>query len=365
MVAVLNVLKLDFATFGNHEFDIKEQPFRDRLAESKFGWFSGNISDKKGQPFPGVDRFKVVTFKGKDGEVRLALIGLTIETNKGNPGNYWLYRDIFATAREQVRQVREKLAADLVVAVTHQDLDDDIRLAREVPGIDLILGGHEHENNTWRSRVPGQAPIFKADANVRTVWVHQLRFDPATRQLDMESQLLAMTNQFAEDPDTAKVVDYWVDRGFKALESTSGRDPRAVVVIVPIDLEGREAYVRREKTNLTIQLAEAMKSAVTDAELAVYNSGMIRIDDLIHAGPLTYYDVLRILPFGGDVHTAEIKGRMLQRLFDAGFVPALYGSGAFLQAGDVEPGKGAARGWSQASRSIPSVSTAWRSMTTC
>jgi 5'-nucleotidase len=341
MVAVLNTMKLDFATFGNHEFDIKEQPFLDRLQEAKFKWFSGNITDWEGKPFPGVERYRVLTFKGKSGLVRLALLGLTIETGKGNPGNYWRYQDFLDTAGKQVQQVREKENADVVVAVTHLNLKDDIRLAREVRGIDLILGGHEHENNTWRSRTPGQPPIFKADANVRTVYVHQLRFDPTTRNLDLESQLLAMTNQIEEDLETVKVADYWVDRGYAGLKEATGRDPRDVVLTTRFDLEGREAYVRRQPTNLTEIIATGLKAAVKNAELAVYNSGMIRIDDLIPAGPLTFYDVLRILPYGGDVHAADLQGRLLIRVFDRGFAATMYGEGEFLQASDVTPGAAA------------------------
>jgi 5'-nucleotidase len=339
MVAVLNAMKLDFATFGNHEFDIPKGPFLDRLKEAKFQWFSGNISDAEGKPFPMVDRFKILTFKGPGGEVRVALLGLTVETGKGNPANYWRYRDYLTTAWEQVRQIRESGAADLVVAVTHLNLYEDIRLAREVPGIDLILGGHEHENNSWRSRTPGQPPIFKADANVRTVYVHHLRFDPLTRQLDTESQLLTMTNQVPEDPATVKATDYWIRRGFAALEEATGRDPRDVVLRTRCDLEGREAYVRRGKTNLTELVASALRAAVKGSDLALYNAGMIRIDDLIPAGPLTFYDVLRILPYGGSVHAAEVKGRLLARLFDRGLSERMYGEGDFLQAAAVAPGK--------------------------
>ena len=43
MVSVLNALGLDVATFGNHEFDVKEAQLRERLAESKFRWTSANV----------------------------------------------------------------------------------------------------------------------------------------------------------------------------------------------------------------------------------------------------------------------------------------------------------------------------------
>ena len=43
MIAGLNAIGLDLATFGNHEFDIKEDQLLQRLSESKFGWTSANV----------------------------------------------------------------------------------------------------------------------------------------------------------------------------------------------------------------------------------------------------------------------------------------------------------------------------------
>jgi hypothetical protein len=57
--------------------------------------------------------------------------------------------------------------ADILVAVTDLNLAQDQKLAETVPEIDLILGGHEHENiQQWRGS--DFTPLFKADANVRT-----------------------------------------------------------------------------------------------------------------------------------------------------------------------------------------------------
>jgi 5'-nucleotidase len=338
MVDVLNTMGLDYATFGNHEFDIHLKPFLARLKESRFGWFSSNTTDSTGTPFPGVKPHQLLTFKGKDGAaVRLALFGVTVETGKGQKkGKYWNNADYLSSAKKQMAQLKGK--ADIVVAITHLNLSEDVKLAREVPGIHLILGGHEHENNHWRSSKPGVPPIFKADANVRTVYVHNLRYDTDTRALDIESQLLAMSNAFPEDPATAGVVDGWVKRAFAALEKTSGGDPRQVVVVTTDDLEGRESYVRRRSTNLTQLIARAFLEEVKGADLAVYNSGMIRIDDLIPPGALTRYDVLRILPYGGDLYSAEIQGSMLRRLFDKGLSDKMQGEGAFLQTAGVKRG---------------------------
>src|SRR6478752_6355865 len=53
MVAVLNAVGLDWATLGNHEFDIPEAAFHARIAESKFRIVASNVTDASGAPFPG------------------------------------------------------------------------------------------------------------------------------------------------------------------------------------------------------------------------------------------------------------------------------------------------------------------------
>jgi 5'-nucleotidase len=50
-------------------------------------------------------------------------------------------------------------------------------------------------------------------------------------------------------------------------------------------------------------------------------------------GPVTQYDVIRILPFGGKTLTADIRGSLLSRALDQGL--ANRGTGGFLQTANV------------------------------
>lgn len=342
MVAVLNVMGLDFATFGNHEFDLKEGPFRSRLAESRFRWVSSNVGDAAGAPFPGVpERLVVEVASGADGgpAVKLGLFGLTLDSNRKD---YVGYRDPLTAAREQVAALEAE--ADLVVALTHLALADDRELAAAVPGIDLVLGGHEHENHhPWAGagdrRVPAAAPIFKADANARSVWVHRLSYDLATGELTADSQYRPITAALEDDPETAAEVQKWTDLAFDSFRA-DGFEPTEVVAEPSVVLDGRESSVRNRSTDLTDLIARAMLAAVPAAELAVYNAGSIRIDDELPPGRVSQYDVLRVLPFGGEVVAAEMTGELLARTLDQGV--ANRGAGGFLQHAGIGGGEG---GW--------------------
>lgn len=106
-----------------------------------------------------------------------------------------------------------------------------------------------------------------------------------------------------------------------------------MVVQAPEALDGRESTVRNQPTNLTLLLARGLRAEAPGADLAFFNGGSIRIDDVLPPGPISQYDVIRILPFGGKVIEVAIQGSLLQRVLDQGV--ANRGSGGFLQVDNV------------------------------
>ena len=83
MVDVLNAVGVDWATFGNHEFDVSEAAFRQRMAEQKFKIVSSNVTDANGSPFEGTVTIGRRARDARGGrDLRIGLIGLTIDANK-------------------------------------------------------------------------------------------------------------------------------------------------------------------------------------------------------------------------------------------------------------------------------------------
>lgn len=326
MVAVLNAMGLDLATFGNHEFDLKENQLLARLAESRFRWTSANVTRASGGAFPGVSLHDVLTAQGPGGSVRIGVVGVTLASN---PVDFASYADPLTSFRREVESLRGQ--ADVIVALTHLAFAEDQALAEGIPEVELILGGHEHEN-IRAFRGADFTPILKADANVRTVYVHRLSYDTARRSLAVDSRLVIVSDEIPEDPEVAQVVASWEEKGFAGFRQ-QGFEPTETVAATTVSLDGREASVRNRTTNLTDLLARAFLAEAQGSELALYNSGSIRIDDVLPPGPVTQYDVIRILPFGGKTLTADIRGSLLSRTLDQGL--ANRGTGGFLQTANV------------------------------
>lgn len=340
MVAVLNALGLDLATFGNHEFDLAEADFRARLAESRFGYVSANVLDAPSRrPFARVPLDTVVTFDSRVGPLRVAFTGVTLGATV-KP--YVAYTEPFAAlsaalGRLAVRQPHAR------VAITHQALADDLDAAARLGGggqYDLLIGGHEHENILVK-RGPHLTPLAKADANVRTVYVHRLRLHPRLGLLRIDHDLVTVDASIPDDPALAAEVQRWVEAGYAGFRA-DGFEPTSIVTTLPIPLDGREASVRNRPTELATLIAEAFfRDAVQDGRVdaAVFNSGSIRVDDVLPVGPMTEYDVIRVLPFGGSVQTAEVRGATLDSVLTAGVRNV--GSGGFLQTHGIGGAPGA------------------------
>ena len=137
MVESFNAAKLDYATFGNHEFDLERDTLLARIQESKFKWISSNCTLPDGAPLPKVLPWDTLRISGH----KVGLFGLTLQGNYpptvrcANPDS----------AAQRAVETLTAEGADLIVGITHQNIRADRDLLARDPRIDLLLGGHEHE----------------------------------------------------------------------------------------------------------------------------------------------------------------------------------------------------------------------------
>lgn len=322
MVAVLNAAGLDLAVFGNHEFDLRAIEFYRRLGEARFPFLGTNVTDSAGRLYPNAVRHRIYRFRNAAGaEVRVGLIGSVIPDN-AQP--YVRYLPWFDAMRDQARLLRD--SADILIGLTHLTLAQDTRLAEELPELDLILGGHEHEN--WiLHRGARFVPIVKADANVRTVAVVDLAWDPVRRRARVEPRIVGIGDTIPDHPVVAAEVRRWTDEGYAGFRAL-GFEPDRIVTTTTEALEGRDAISRHQPTNLSSLIAAAFFTEAGEADLALFNTGSIRVDDEIPAGPIREYDLIRILPFGGHAVLVTMTGALLRQVLDQGVVNR--GTGGYL-----------------------------------
>ena len=331
MVESLNAAGLDLAVFGNHEFDIKEDELQDRINESTFNWIASNTFH---QTKSGVAPFVKTTSSGKEAfpetyimdvqdedgtKAKIGFIGLTLPFNKAE---FVSYTDHFEVAEKLYNELKN--SCDAVVAITHLSVDEDSILARRLPGLALIMGGHEHD---MQFKKIGDIYITKAHANAKSAYVNYLTIDIKNKTRSVVPELRMIDNTIEQDPATALVVKKWMDIGETNYEAL-GFNAQRVIREAGEPLDGREEMIRSGKTNLTRIAVSAMEKAVPTADVVLLNSGSIRVDDILQM-PITEYDIIRTLPYGGSIMEVDMKGSLLIKVLEAGRNNV--GSGGFLQ----------------------------------
>jgi 5'-nucleotidase len=303
MIDAWNTSGLDYATFGNHEFDFGPDVLRERMRESHFKWLAANVIDKKtGRTFADTPEFVVREFEG----VKVAIFGIvlqeTLETSR--PGPEVDIQDPCATAARLVPKIHAA-GAQVVVALTHQTLGDDKKFAR-CSGVDVIIGGHEH---TLLESMSGHAPIFKMDADARELGRIDLNISKSTGKLEsIDWEIIPVTDKVQNDPAFAP-LDRKYGPLLKSLAVPVGRSA--------VELDVRSADVRFQETNMADFIADAFRRAM-DADVALVNGGSIRADTIIKPGVLTKRDVLSVLPFNNRVVKLQVTGAVIRAAIENG-----------------------------------------------
>lgn len=338
MVEVMNELGTDYVTFGNHEFDYKgDSSLIQRINESEFTWISCNVrhqlasgkrerfykstNDVADSIAPWVIR---VIHSGND-SVRVGIIGATLPFNKAA---YVNYDDVNTSVKNAYNAISGK--CDLVIALTHLDMEMDKSLAAAVPGLTLIIGGHEH---THMTATVGNTIICKADANAKSVYIHRITFDPATGKATLVSELKAVDSATSFEPEVNKTVNKWLFTADSLLRA-KGYQPDRKLMTATVPLDGRESSIRSDSTNFTVLITKALRYASPGSDVALFNSGSLRVDDQLE-GDITEYDILRSLPFGGPLIELPLTGAVLQQVLDSGTTVNV-GSGGYLQKSGAE-----------------------------
>ncbi|MDO6389648.1 metallophosphatase [Pontibacter sp. BT731] len=139
----------DAATLGNHDFDIGLEGLQKQLPLAGFPFLTANYD------FSNTilkDRFQPYKVFEKQG-VRVGIFGLGIELDGLVSKNMYgetVYLDPVEESRKMVQALREKEKCHYVICLSHLGYSydtekiDDRKLATQVSGIDLILGGHTH-----------------------------------------------------------------------------------------------------------------------------------------------------------------------------------------------------------------------------
>jgi 5'-nucleotidase len=304
MITVWNLIGLDFAVLGNHEFDFGPDVLRERIKESRFTWLATNVIDKRsGKPFGDTPAYVIREIGG----VKLGLFGLlTPETAQfSSVGPDVTFLDPCETARKTVSELKMK-GAHVIIALTHLSMREDKQVARCAP-IDVIIGGHEHE---MLESLSGRTPIFKWGADARDLGRIDLNIKLPSGELEsIDWTAIPVTSEVAEEAQAAAVV--------AEFEKKVSADVDKAIGSTRVALDARGESNRSRETNLGSYIADAYRKAV-NADVALFNGGSIRAGKIFAPGQLTKRDVMAILPYENPIVKIEVTGATLRTALEHG-----------------------------------------------
>ena len=309
MVDMLNKVGMDAMVLGNHEFDFGPDITRQRIAEAKFPMLGANIRNDAGEAFPGTVPSVIKTA----GPFKIGMFGLAHpETGTlSSPGAQWRFTDPIATARDMAASLR-KQGADLIVALSHLGIDGDRALIAARTGVDIVLGGHDHDAIVFYD---GRNAIIQAGEDGNYVGILRVSMWQKEKRGKMRFYwqpdfALRNTATVEADPDIAAQVAVYEEKLSEALDVEIGE--------TAVELDSRRATVRTQETGFANLIADAMRESV-GADVALTNGGGIRGDRTYPPGSkLTRRDIQTELPFGNVTVKLAISGANLLAALENG-----------------------------------------------
>jgi 5'-nucleotidase len=178
IIEEIDAARYDAQAMGNREFHYLFGCVRARAAKMRHPLVCSNLVDVKNRELP-FERSKTIEHNG----TRVHLLGLLImQYPVGSPWERifgWRFLDPFETIATMSRDIP---AAEPLVVLSHLGLSLDRKLARAVPRIDLLLGGHSHDT-LHEPEVVNGVPILHAGPYGRFASKSELEYDGARWQL--------------------------------------------------------------------------------------------------------------------------------------------------------------------------------------
>lgn len=330
-VELLNKLGYDIYTIGNHEFDDGPENLGAQLKNAKFDVVNANMDASKVAELEKVIKLSVVKKVGgqKIGFVGAITPDLETLANKLAPvklkakGSNWT---------DPIKAEVEKLKSegvDKIVMVTHVGLNMERNLAKAIPDVDVIIGGHSHTRLTKpviEHHADGTTTtIVQTGCYGRSVGCLKVTFDDkgVVEPKKTAYRLTDLDANIAEDADLTKYV---------AEMAKPLPEDRHMVIATCSKTFPRKNLLSDSAIGDLVCDALVDSGKEYGVTVAMHNRGGIRGN--LQEGPLTNADIQQIFPFDNFVVFATVNGATLKRALEHSIAEGL--GGRFLDVAGLK-----------------------------
>jgi len=312
----------DATTFGNHEFDLGPDGLGKSIAvAAKAGRVpavlasnthvakqDATLADLQRLTKAGVIRRYVVIARGG---IRFGIFGVL-----GKEASFYTsgagavtFSDAIETAREMVTVLREKERVDLIICLSHGGVQkgtdggftegDDVRLAKDVPGIDVVIGGHSHTALQDAILVNDRTPVVQSGKESQHLGELVVTIDGGKLTVD-SYKLYPIDDSVAGDRAIADEIDKLKKGVTAAVFASRGYRIDQPLAVAPQDLPNTFTDIAAG-TLLANLCTDAFRKA-TKADIGFSANGLMRAGlTRGKSGVQTVYDVFAVAPLGAGV----------------------------------------------------------------
>ena len=330
VMAAMSVMRYDAAAVGNHEFNYGLPIFERAIAQATFPFLAANVFRED-----GTRAFRAFSMATR-GPLTVGIVGATTPGSavwdRDKLDGVLQFRDIVPEVRVAVDSVRAA-GADVVVVVMHAGLAEPAsydtvttglpsenvaaRVAREVPGVDLIVFGHSHREIA--DTLIGGVRLIQAKNWARSVAAATLtvaRTAEGWRVARSEGRLLPTAGR-PEDSTVLAVTERAHARAVAFVAESIGTTAAA----------WRADSARVMDTPIIDFILEVQRAA-TGAQLA--STAAFSLEAGLDSGPVTVAEVARLYPYENTLKAVRLTGRQLRDYLE-------YSARYFGQFGTAEP----------------------------
>jgi 5'-nucleotidase / UDP-sugar diphosphatase len=310
-ITSMNMAGYDVVTLGNHDFDLGVDAATSAMRTADFPIVSSNIKIADAELAKIVTPYVIKEVAG----VNIGFFGLMTPDlpRVSSVGNGVVVdEDLTSVSIEMVRTLREK-GVDIVVALTHVGKDLDEATAREVAGIDIIVGGHSHDSFQETVEGPGgwKTVIIQAGVNAEKAGV--LTFDVAGGRVKNAAwEMVLLDESVGSNPAIAAYLKPYKDK----LDQNMNKPIGATLV----DLDAINDVVRKKESNLGNLITDAwvdwFVKKGAKSPIALINGGTVRGNQIYPKGPITYGQIMKIHPFSNTIYEVTLSGKDLMTVLE-------------------------------------------------
>lgn len=313
---VINYLKYDAETFGNHDIETGHKVYDKWIKEVQCPMLGANIiNDTTRKPY-----VQPYTILQRDG-VRIAILGmLTPAIPNWLHQSLWsglYFEDMVRAARKWVKILREQEHADLIIGLFHsgweggistQHYDEDAtrKVAEEVEGFDVIFFGHDHteHNSTTNNGVLCLNPSCNA-----------VKVAEATITLKRVSNLWHVTHKEGRIVDIRnEEIDQQFVRHFQPqIDSIRSFVSHQIgTFLTPI--RSRDAFFG--SAPFTDYIHE-LQLSITSADISF--NAPLTFDSEIKAGPVYMSDMFKLYRYENQIYTLRMTGHEIRNYLEMSY----------------------------------------------